>query len=75
MKRLFLICTILLLIASCRSAGADDAQSPTPIYDAAGMLAIADDPAGSYVLMCDIDMDGVQWPAITFTGQFDGRGF
>lgn len=75
MKRLFLICTILLLIASCRSAGADDAKSPIPVYDTEDMLAIAGNPAGSYALMCDIDMSGVEWPAITFTGKFDGKGF
>ena len=51
-----------------------DPASPVPIYSAEDMLGIAANPSGSYVLMSDIDMGGVEWPAITFTGVFNGGG-
>ncbi len=53
----------------------------TGIYDAAGLQAIADNLAGNYILMADIDMTGVDWTPIgtnfsissAFTGVFDGN--
>lgn len=51
----------------------------TGIYDAAGLKAMADDLAGKYILMADIDMTGETWTPIgnnnstRFTGVFDGN--
>ena len=39
------------------------------------LLAIEDDPAGSYELMCDIDMTGKDWEPVDFTGTFNGNGY
>lgn len=38
------------------------------------LLAMAENPDGSYVLMNDIDMTGVEWKPVDFTGTFDGNG-
>lgn len=76
-KRIFALALGLLLAATLlpKAAFADGGESgPTEITDAQGMLAIADDPAGSYVLAADIDMTGVDWLPIPFSGTFDGAG-
>ncbi len=51
----------------------------TPITTAAELQAINDDLSGNYVLMNDIDLDGVTWTPIgtiydVFTGKFSGNG-
>ena len=35
---------------------------------------MAKDPAGSYILMEDLDMTGFEWKPVDFTGSFDGNG-
>ena len=48
----------------------------TPVYDAAGLLAIKNAPNGNYHLMNDINLDGMQWsPIAEFSGILDGQGF
>ena len=45
------------------------------IYSASGLKQISANPAGSYKLMNDIDMQGANWiPLAKFTGKFDGNG-
>ena len=46
----------------------------TEIYDADGLKAIADNPGGAYRLMNDLDMSGVEWVPLAFSGTFDGGG-
>lgn len=38
------------------------------------LAAIAEDPSGSYLLVEDLDMTGVEWKPLDFTGVFDGGG-
>lgn len=38
------------------------------------LAAIAQNPAGSYILMEDLDMTGVEWKSLDFSGRFDGNG-
>lgn len=51
-----------------------------PIYDRAGLEAIANNLGGNYILMNDIDLSGKDWTPIglgqyfAFTGHFDGNG-
>ena len=45
-----------------------------PIADAQGLLRIADDPYGDYVLVDDIDLTGIDWQPLRFYGTLDGRG-
>ncbi len=55
-----------------------DWQVYTPITTAAQLQAVNDDLDGNYVLMNDIDLDGVTWTPIGmnsfFTGKFSGNG-
>ena len=44
------------------------------IADAASLCAIREDPAGSYRLTADIDLSGVDWTPIPFSGTLDGAG-
>lgn len=49
-------------------------QEAVPIYDAAGLLAMADDPHGSYRLMADVDLSGTSWRPFAFYGTLEGDG-
>lgn len=74
-KRLFALGVCLFLLAApLLAAKAEEAGEATPITDAAGLLAIADNPHGSYVLEADIDMTGVDWLPVPFSGTLDGAG-
>lgn len=86
MKRILTYLTVTALACACIFIGlrgltqgaatalADgETSGAVPIYTAEDMKKIAADPTGSYALMCDIDMGGVEWPAITFTGQLNGN--
>lgn len=64
----------LLLCGAFRAARAENGTEPVEIRDAAGMLAIREDPAGSYALAADIDMEGVAWEPLPFYGAFEGNG-
>ncbi|MBR0208342.1 MAG: Ig-like domain-containing protein [Oscillospiraceae bacterium] len=70
-KALSLLLCLLLLAALAPRAGAEDV---TEIRDAAGLAAMAEDPAGSYALAADIDLAGVDWTPVAFSGKLDGRG-
>ena len=73
MKRLAAILALLCLLA-VPTAYADETAEPMPIYTVEELLAIAEDPAGSYILMADLDLAGIPWPCINFSGSFDGNG-
>lgn len=45
----------------------------TGIYTVEDLSAISENPAGSYILMADLDMTGIAWKAIDFSGSFDGN--
>ena len=51
-----------------------EAAQPAVIKDAAGLLAMAQQPDANYVLDADIDMRGVEWTPFAFTGNLDGAG-
>ena len=75
MKRLMcmmLAAAMILGAALAVSAQAEEAE--TKIYDVSGLRAMADAPNGRYRLMNDIDMGGVDWTPIAFSGELDGGG-
>ena len=81
MKKLIsLLLALLLLLPFGLSAAAEaPAETPAPveyteISDLDGLLAIAADPSGSYILTADIDMAGKDWKPIPFCGTLDGAG-
>lgn len=58
-----------------RNVKADGNESfqATEISDVQGLLGMAREPDGSYVLIADIDMAGVEWKPFTFHGTLDGN--
>lgn len=65
----------LLVLVLCAPVGVSALEGKTEIYTPEDLLAIADNPSGSYVLMADIDMTGVSWPCPAFSGELDGNGY
>lgn len=81
MLALLLILSILLAlpVSATETEGTEAAapvqSAPVEIYTVEDLRAIAEDPAGSYILMADLDMTGIGWKAIDFSGSFDGNGY
>ncbi len=73
MKKLTAMLLALLLLASLAPQGFAE-EAPTEIWTAEDLASIAEDGAGSYILMADIDMAGIEWKSIDFSGCFDGNG-
>lgn len=61
--------------SSAQQAPQTSAQQAVAVYDAQGLLAMANDPYGSYQLMCDVDLAGITWQPIEFHGTLDGNGY
>ena len=68
-----LLSLLLLLLLIPLPARAEGAEAVV-ITDAAGLVAMAQNPAGDYSLGADIDMRGISWTPFAFTGNFDGGG-
>lgn len=49
--------------------------SLTEIHTYEELLQIAENPAGSYRLMDNINMEGLSWEPVDFSGFFDGNGY
>lgn len=71
-KRIIAFTILLCLVFLSVPARADGV---TEISDAAGLRAIADYPAGAYVLTGDIDLSDGDWMPIPFSGTLDGQGY
>lgn len=66
---------IVLMAAPCVTLQAEEGEdAPTKIETYEELLQIWKDPQGSYILMNDIDMAGLQWEPMAFEGVFDGGG-
>lgn len=74
MKKL-LICAIFTILCcfTFSTVYADDTDQIS-INTPEGLISIADDPYGKYILTADIDMSGVEWTPLAFYGRFDGSG-
>lgn len=77
-----LLLFFLFLLPAGPSALAEDAkESPQPetepvgISDPEGLMALADNPDGNFILTADIDMAGIDWTPIPFSGTLDGAGY
>ena len=64
--------SLLLAIFANAAAGAEERSAE--IYDVEGLKAVAGNPGGAYRLMNDLDMSGVEWVPVAFSGTFDGGG-
>lgn len=76
-KRIILAVMLLALLAAMPLTVSAEVVAPEPveIYTVEDLQAIADDPAGSYILMADVDMADVSWKSVDFSGTFDGNGY
>lgn len=64
----------MLVFPAYATETAEEAK-PVEISTPEQLAQIAEDPAGSYILVNDIDMTGVAWKSLDFTGTFDGNGY
>lgn len=74
MRRLILFFLCCLLLTGLYPAGAAQ-QGPIPLATAADLAGIRDNPAASYVLTRHINLAGVNWVPIPFSGRLDGGGY
>ncbi len=77
-KRILPILLTLALLLGILTACSPTLTLNGDVYEietAADLLEIAKDPDGSYILLCDLDMTGIDWEPITeFSGTLDGNG-
>lgn len=66
------LCLVLTLAPAARAA--DIPEGYTAVSTAQELAAIAQDPAGSYILTADIDLGGTDWTPLSFSGVLDGNG-
>lgn len=64
---------ILVTLTSLSLSINSKAEGESYIYTKEDLISIADNPSGDYVLMSDIDMQGVDWIPVDFTGSLDGN--
>ncbi len=70
MKRNLLLLLLAFLLIWAPAVRAED--DLIPIYTAAQLQAM--EPEGSYILMEDIDLAGIAWTPVDFSGSLDGNG-
>lgn len=81
-KRAFSALLLILLLLTLSPLAYADETEPVAenverieIRTVEQLQAMAEDPLGSYILMNDLDLAGVEWKPIDFRGTFDGNGF
>lgn len=70
MKKI-LVCVLLMLLLIPVALGEGDVIH---ISDAQGLLAMAEEPGGNYVLDNDISLEEIDWKPIRFCGTLEGNG-
>lgn len=66
--------TLVAMLGCATIALAEEVPAPVEIHTPEDLLKMADDPEGSFILMEDLDMTGVSWKALDFSGTLDGNG-
>ena len=74
MKHRLLTAVLILMLLCFPLSALAEGVDPVVITDAAGRVAMAQQPDGDFVLDADIDMSGVNWVPFAFSGSFDGAG-
>lgn len=72
MKKTIWIWALVLLMVLAIPAMAE--ETATEIRTVQDLQAMAENPEGSYILMEDLDMTGIEWKPIDFYGSLDGNG-
>ena len=78
MKKLHFLLPLILLIFSIFSQPTSTAygdDKPIEISTPEGLINIAYNPLGSYILTADIDMTDIDWLPFYFAGKLDGNGY
>lgn len=71
MKKTIWLWVLVLIAALALPATAEEI---TEIRTVQELQAMAEDPEGSYILMEDLDLTGIDWKPIDFYGSLDGNG-
>ena len=67
------LCIVLVFTLPMFAFAAEPTQI-IEIHTVEDLLSIQNNPSGSYILMADLDMTGMEWPSPDFSGSFDGNG-
>ena len=79
-KRVFsalLLAALLLFMATgvlAAETQTGPSVSPTEIYTVQDLMDLEKNPEGDYILMADLDMTGISWKPLEFSGTLDGNG-
>ena len=74
MRKILSLLLALLMLFSMSAVALADEAAPVEIHTPEDLLKMADDPNGSFILMADLDMTGIPWKALDFSGTLDGNG-
>lgn len=72
---LCLLCVVAAMALPVHAAGEVPGDGVVEIWDREGLAAIAQNPAGQYRLMDNINMGQAHWVPIPFNGSMDGAGY
>lgn len=65
---------VLAMLGGAAAVLAAEVPAPVEIHTPEDLQKMAEDPDGSYILMDDLDMTGILWKALDFSGTLDGNG-
>ena len=74
MTLLLAVLMAVSMVGGAATAFAEEVQSAIEIHTPEDLLKMAEDPDGSFLLMNDLDMTGIPWKALDFSGTLDGNG-
>lgn len=73
---LVILCIVQIVPdTSVKAETAENTGDITEIHTAAELVKASENQTGSYRLMADIDMTGIEWTPWDFSGKFDGNGY
>ena len=73
---LVILCIVQIVPdTSVKAKTAENTGDITEIHTAAELVKASENQTGSYRLMADIDMTGIDWTPWDFSGKFDGNGY
>ncbi len=70
----FLLIGVLCLGLLPQSTAKVSASTEVTIHTPEDLLAVKDNPSGTYILADDLDMSGIDWEPFAFSGFFYGNG-
>lgn len=72
---IFVLAALMLLGLILPAFAAEETEQPfTSIHTVEDLQKIRENPSGNYLLEEDLDLAGVEWQPVDFTGVFDGGG-